>query len=80
MALAEMSSPYVVISEATLPRRKGLEHYVRNHGIPHIATVTDITGALPVDAVAVLEKPFSLNLLLNHVYRVLRSTQSSERT
>ncbi len=73
LALAEMSSPHVVITEATLPRRGGLEQYVRDHKIPHIVTVTDAMAIPAVDAVAVLEKPFSLLLLLNHVFRALRA-------
>lgn len=73
LSAVEERSPSVVIAEATLPRDDQFQHRVHRRQIPYIVTKTNDEGAVPPDAVAVLEKPFSLGELLEIVTRVIRT-------
>ena len=73
LELARRRSPRVVVAEATLPRDDEFQTYVQLNRIPCIVTITNDEGVVPPGTAAVLEKPFSLPVLLGEVFRVLRS-------
>jgi DNA-binding response OmpR family regulator len=79
LRLVETCSPGAVIAELTLPRDDRFQDYVRSHGIPYIVTVTTDVSSPPDGVVAVLEKPFSLDVLLDAVFGVLRSGKGTGR-
>jgi len=67
---------HAVIADLTLPYDDVFQDYVRSHRIPYIVTVTTDEGIVPPDAAAVLEKPFSLSVLLDAVFHVVRDGHS----
>ncbi len=73
LALTEQCAPRLTVAELTLPRDDAFQAYVRLHRIPYIVTVATEYDAVPANAVVVLEKPFSLTVLLQEVFRIVRT-------
>ncbi len=76
LAFVEFRTPCAAIAELTLPRDDAFQARVRIGDVPYIVTVTNDEQAPPSYAVAVLEKPFSLDVLMAAVFRVVRSPRS----